>query len=85
MQDMMKQFSMSGMDPNMFPSNESLVLNKNHPLVKYTLENAEGQDETAQMVAQQIYDLAMMSHKPLEADAMTAFIKTFKRNYETYD
>lgn len=75
MQDMMKQFSMSGMDPNMFPSNESLVLNKNHPLVKYTLENAEGQDETAQMVAQQIYDLAMMSHKPLEADAMTAFIK----------
>jgi molecular chaperone HtpG len=75
MQDMMRQFSMSGMDPNMFPTNESLVLNKNHPLVKYTLDHAEDNDETAELVAQQIYDLAMMSHKPLEADAMTDFIK----------
>jgi len=75
MQDMMKQFSMSGMDPSMFPTNESLVLNKNHPLVQFTLEHAGEDNETADLVAQQIYDLAMMSHKPLEADAMTAFIK----------
>lgn len=75
MQDMMRQFSMSGMDPSMFPTNESLVLNKNHPLVQYTLENTDSENETADLVAQQIYDLAMMSHKPLEADAMTAFIK----------
>ena len=75
MQDMMKQFSMSGMDPSMFPTNESLVLNKNHPLVQFTLEHASEENETADLVAQQIYDLAMMSHKPLEAEAMTEFIK----------
>ncbi len=75
MQDMMRQFSMSGMDPNMFPSNEALVLNKNHPLVQFTLENAEAENETADLVAKQIYDLAMMSHKPLEPQAMTDFIK----------
>lgn len=75
MQDMMKQFSMSGMDPSMFPTNESLVLNKNHPLVQFTLEHVGDENETADLVAQQIYDLAMMSHKPLEADAMTAFIQ----------
>ncbi len=75
MQDMMRQFSMSGMDSSMFPTNESLVLNKNHPLVQYTLENSDSENETTDLIAEQIYDLAMMSHKPLEADAMTAFIK----------
>jgi len=75
MQDMMRSYSMPGMDPNMFPSNESLVLNKNHPLVQYTIENAGQSDDTTDMVAQQIYDLAMMSHKPLEPSAMTAFIQ----------
>ena len=35
MQDMMKMYNMYGMDPNMFGGQETLVLNANHPLVKY--------------------------------------------------
>ncbi len=35
MQDMMKMYNMYGMDPSMFGGQETLVLNANHPLVKY--------------------------------------------------
>lgn len=75
MQDMMKMYSMNGMgmDMSMFPSEESLILNQNHPLVKYILKETEG--ETAELVARQLYDLAMISHKPLSAEAMNDFIK----------
>ncbi len=75
MQDMMRQFSMSGMDPSMFPTEETLVLNKNHPLVQYTLNHLEDDHDLSDMVAEQIYDLAMISHKPLDSESMTAFIK----------
>lgn len=75
MQDMMKMYSMNGMgmDMGMFPSDETLVLNKKHPLVAYTLANTE--DVTSELIAKQIYDLAMISHKPLSSDAMSDFIK----------
>ncbi len=75
MQDMMRQYSMAGMDPSMFPSEQTLVLNRNHPLVQYTLSHLDEEDDLADMVAEQIYDLAMLSHKPLDSNAMTAFIK----------
>ena len=39
MQDMMKMYGMAGMDPSMFGGPETLVLNANHPLVKYLLKN----------------------------------------------
>jgi molecular chaperone HtpG len=74
MQDMMKMYSMPGMDMNgSFPSEETLILNQKHPLVKYTLENDE--DDTSRLIAKQIYDLAMISHKPLSSDAMAEFVK----------
>lgn len=74
MQDMMKMYSMPGMDMNgSLPSEETLVLNQKHPLVKYTLEHNE--DDTSRLIAKQIYDLAMISHKPLSSDAMTEFVK----------
>lgn len=75
MQDMMKMYSMNGMgmDSNMFPNEETLVLNKKHPLVHYTLEHPE--DETSSLIAKQLYDLAMISHKPLSPEAMSEFIK----------
>lgn len=39
MQDMMKMYNMGGMDMGMFGGmGETLVLNANHPLVKYVLE-----------------------------------------------
>ncbi|MDE5778683.1 MAG: molecular chaperone HtpG, partial [Lachnospiraceae bacterium] len=74
MQDMMKMYSMGGaMDPSMFGgSGQTLVLNANNNLVQYILENPAG--ENTNMVCEQLYDLALLAHTPLEADAMTKFI-----------
>lgn len=72
MQDMMKMYNMYGMDPGMFGSNETLVLNANNKLVRYVFEHETG--EFTDMLCEQLYDLAMLSHKPLSPEAMTKFI-----------
>ena len=73
MQDMMKMYNMSGMDPGMFGGQETLVLNINHPLVKFLAENQES--EHAAVICEQLYDLAMISHKQLSPDEMTKFVQ----------
>ncbi len=73
MQDMMKMYNMYGMDPGMFGGQETLVLNANHPLVRYLGENQES--EHAEVICQQLYDLAMISHKPLSPEEMTKFVQ----------
>ena len=73
MQDMMKMYNMYGMDPNMFGGQEVLVLNANHPLVKFVAENQES--EHVPVICEQLYDLAMMSHKQLSPEEMTKFVK----------
>ncbi|MBR1599418.1 MAG: molecular chaperone HtpG [Lachnospiraceae bacterium] len=74
MQDMMKMYAMGGMDPNMFGGSDSLtlVLNANNQLVQYILDNPDG-DKTG-MVCEQLYDLALLAHAPLEPEAMTKFV-----------
>lgn len=73
MQDMMKMYSMNGMDMGMFSKEgETLVLNANNPLVQYILENQSG--ENAGMICEQLYDLARIQHAPLEPEAMTKFV-----------
>ena len=72
MQDMMKMYGMMGMDPGMFGSEATLVLNVNHPLVKYVLNNKEG--EHTALFCKQLYDLALLGNKPLNPEEMTAFI-----------
>ena len=74
MQDMMKMYNMMGnMDPSMFDgSGQTLVLNANNNLVQYILDNPEG--ENTGMVCEQLYDLALLAHAPLESEAMTKFI-----------
>ncbi|MDO4523340.1 MAG: molecular chaperone HtpG [Eubacteriales bacterium] len=72
MQEMMKMYNMYGMDPNMFGGSETLVLNANHPLVKYILEHKDA--EHVDMICEQLYDLAMLSHAPLTPEAMTRFV-----------
>ena len=52
---------------------QTLILNANNLLVQYVLEHGDG--EYTDMICQQLYDLALLSHKPLEADALTAFIQ----------
>ncbi|HEX3023528.1 MAG TPA: molecular chaperone HtpG, partial [Lachnospiraceae bacterium] len=72
MQDMMKMYNMYGMDPSMFGSSETLVLNANNKLVQYIFDNKDSEDTS--IFCEQLYDLALLSHKPLEAEAMTKFI-----------
>jgi molecular chaperone HtpG len=72
MQDMMKTYNMYGMDPGMFGPSETLVLNANNKLVHYVFEHETG--EFTDMLCEQLYDLAMLSHKPLSPEAMTKFI-----------
>ena len=74
MQEMMKMYSMGGMgmDPSMFGGSETLVLNANNRLVQYILENSDSQH--VPMFCQQLYDLALISHKPLAPEEMTKFI-----------
>lgn len=75
MQDMMKSYGAMGMDPSMFPSEETLILNKKNPLVIYAIENMANSSEELSLVTEQIYDLAMLSHKPLTPEAMAKFVK----------
>ena len=73
MQDMMKMYSMPGMNMDAFGGEgETLILNANHPLVQYITEHQEG--ENAEMICEQLYDLAKIQHAPLSAEAMTKFI-----------
>ena len=74
MQDMMKMYSMGGMDMGMggLGGGETLVLNSSNALVQYILEHKDG--ENVDMFCKQLYDLAMLAHKPLAADEMTEFV-----------
>ena len=72
MQDMMKMYGMAGLDPTMFGGQETLVLNANNDLVQYIFENKGS--EHVPMICEQLYDLAMLSHKQLSPDQMTKFI-----------
>ena len=76
MQEMSKMFG--GMDmSHMFPKEETLVLNKNNNLDKTILKLKDNEDkkEDVKLICEQVYDLAMMSHKQFEAEAMTKFIE----------
>ena len=74
MQDMMKMYGMAGMDPSMFGgAGETLTLNANNALVKYIVDTPEG--ENTELICKQLYDLALISHTPLNPDSMTAFIE----------
>ena len=73
MQDMMKMYSMPGMDMSAFGGDgETLILNANHPLVQYVTEHQDG--ENVEMICEQLYDLAKLQQAPLAPEAMTRFI-----------
>ena len=72
MQEMMRMYGMTGMDASMFGSQAALVLNVKHPLVKYIFEHKDS--EKVPMFCEQLYDLAMLAHKPLSPEEMTKFI-----------
>ena len=74
MQDMMKMYSMPGMDMGEFgKEGETLILNANHPLVEYVMQNTDGKN--VDMICEQLYDLALLQHAPLEPEAMAKFVQ----------
>ena len=73
MQEMMKMYGMGGMDVSMFGSQATLVLNANHPLVQFLVANKDSKNVS--IICKQLYDLAMLAHKPLSPEEMTAFVK----------
>ena len=73
MEEMMKMYGMGGMDTGMFGGQASLILNADHPLVQYVVENKEG--ENVELICKQLYDLALLAHKPLSPQEMTAFVQ----------
>ena len=73
MQDMMKMYSMPGMDMGMFGDEGiTLVLNSQNELVKYISENKDA--DNAKLFAEQLYDLALIANKPLSPEEMTKFV-----------
>ncbi len=80
MAEMSKMFGGMNMG-GAFPSEESLVLNKNSSLVQKLMEikdNTERENDI-KLICEHIYDLAMLSYKPLSPEAMTKFIE--RSNY----
>ena len=73
MQEMMKMYGMAGMDPAMFGGQATLILNANHPLVKFVVEHKRS--KSVPIICKQLYDLAMLAHKPLNPEEMTAFVQ----------
>ncbi len=73
MQEMMKMYNMYGMDPSAFGNNgETLVLNANHKLVQYVLNNSEG--DLTNKICEQLYDMASLTHGSLSPERMTKFV-----------
>ena len=72
MQEMMKMYGMGamGMDTG---NDGTLILNANHPLVQYVVDHKE--NENVSVICKQLYDLAMIAHKPLNPEEMTAFVQ----------
>ncbi len=76
MQEMSAMFG--GMDmSHMFPKEQTLVLNSSNKLVKALtdMKANESKNEDSKLISEHIYDLAMMSHQPLEPEAMAKFIE----------
>ena len=73
MKDMMKMY---GMDESMMGGageQETLVINAQHPLVKFVLEHPDG--EHVPVICAQLYDLAAIGHRGLTQEEMSAFVK----------
>ena len=75
MQEMSKQMGYFGTE--FMQTDETLVLNQNNPLfIKLLeLENEGGNEEKVNLLCKYVYDLAMISHKPLKTEEMTDFIE----------
>ena len=74
MQDMMRMYSMPGMDMgNLGKEGQTLILNANNKLVQKILDEKEG--DNVQLLCEQLYDLALIQNAPLDPEAMSKFVE----------
>ena len=74
MAEMMKMYAMAGMGGMDFgKESETLVLNYSNDLVKYVLENPKA--EITEKICCQLYDLAVLSNKPLSKEELPKFVE----------
>jgi len=76
MQEMRRMYGGEDMI-RMFPNEETLVVNSNNKLVKALVESIGNKEKDAEreILVKQIYDIARLNHRPLEPEAMTAFVQ----------
>ncbi len=74
MQDMMKMYSMQGLNLGGGHDREgmTLVLNANNKLVQKILTDKSG--ENVDLLCEQLYDLALIQNGPLDPESMTKFV-----------
>jgi len=84
MQEMSKMFGGGSLPPGMFEEELTLVLNKSHNLVKTLLNIKDDANRASdvELIAEHLFDLAMLSHKPLQTEQMTQFIQRSNRILE---
>ena len=76
--EMSKQFGGMNMGMgDMFPNKEILVLNSNNPLIKsmISMKKEDKTKEKTKLMAEYIYDLAVLQTRSLEPEAMKKFIE----------
>ena len=73
MQEMMKMYGMGGMGMPGMEGSETLVLNANNNLVQFIFEHPK--TKSAPIICAQLYDLAVLSQRPLRPEEMTKFVE----------
>ena len=76
MEDMMKMYRMSGKDMGgmKFPTEMTLVLNGSSTLIKRLSDMAETDTEKTKKLSKQLYTLALLSQRQLDADELQDFL-----------
>ena len=75
MQEMMKMYAAYGMDMGALgEKDQTLVLNAGNDLVKRLLKE-DGEEALRMQIAEQLYDMALLSRGGLSQERMTAFIR----------
>ncbi|MGV3525338.1 MAG: molecular chaperone HtpG [Candidatus Sericytochromatia bacterium] len=71
---------MSGLDTEKLLGEHTLVLNSRHPLIQNLRKLSDGSDKTtAHLLCEHVYELAMLAHRPLQANDMARFMDNAHR------
>ena len=69
MNEMMKMY---GLNEAELPTEQTLILNSGNELVQYLMNHPKSKN--AALIAEQLYDLALLGHRTLTPEEMTRFV-----------